>query len=339
MNQRLPLPALRGDDSLGFLAALGLLSLSEQGEIGPLRLGWEGFGAPVAFVEGPASIEALSDELRAAFKRLQQSGGVLPGVPPDFPLPSPGTDSDHMRMKREPFAEIYRRFDHSWIAEGHRWAARWLIAIAAQISMKVPSSGSASDREKRAFVELTPFYAPTGQMKLRSSIFEFTMKEVKSVDGPGDAVTHWTRSRGYAAANFDGRALRDGSITTTGGSENQGAPSPTWLATMAIRYFPLVDKSREAGVVAWQRFALYPGYTQRSLVWPVWRPALDPPAVRALLAHPALATAERGRYDVVARRPRELEALDVSGLFGASRRTLSQGDGPLGPTIRIWPET
>jgi hypothetical protein len=105
---------------------------------------------------------------------------------------------------------------------------------------------------------------------------------------------------------------------------------------MAIRFFPMADDGRETAAVGWQRVALYPGYTRRSLVWPVWRPALDPCAIRALLAHPALAVEERERYEVAALHPGHLDGLGVFGLFGASRRTLTQGDGPLGPTRRIW---
>lgn len=323
------LSALRASDSLGFLAALGIVALSEQGEISPLRLGWRGNGTPTAAVEGPETVKVLGEELREAFERLLQSEGVLPGVSTDFPLATRGVGSDVMRMDREEMQSLYRRFDTAWLEEGNRWPARWLIALAGQAAMR---SGS--------FVDLTPFYAPSGLMNLRSALFAFPLDEARRVaSGPIDALTGWVRRNGYSGGNFDSRALRDGAVTTDGRPQNQGAPSPTWLAGMAIRYFPLVDDGRESITLGWHRVALYPRYTLRSLIWPVWRELLEPASVRALLAHPALAVTEEARYDLRPARPADLRGLGVFALFGASRRTLSQGDGPLGPTMRIWSPT
>jgi len=65
---------------------------------------------------------------------------------------------------------------------------------------------------------------------------------------------------------------------------------------------------------------------------------LDAPAVRTLLAHPVLRLTPPADDPRLQRGAgRELAALGVSAIFGASRRTLSQGDGPLGPARRLWP--
>lgn len=323
------LPALRGDDALGFLAAVGLVSLSEQGEIPPLRLAWTTSAAPVAFVEGDMdSIEELSDALGGVLGRLEERGAVLPGVNADFPSRKKGSGPDPMRMPVANMAAIYgdvaalRHDGHG--SEG--WTARWLLALCGQ--MAVDAKG----------VALTSFYAPTGQMSLRASLFEKTMKAVRDVAGPEDALIGWRRTDPklkYDGANFDERAKRDAGVTTWGEAANQGAPSPTWLATMGLRFFPVTDDGAKATTVGWQRVRLYPGYTHRSLIWPIWGPALDPPAIRTLLAHPALEVIEN-RGDVKMVRSRGLEALGVTGVFGSSRRTLSQGDGPLGPALCIW---
>lgn len=324
---RLLLPALRGNDPLGFLAAIGLSALSDQGEIPPLRLAWEVRSGLAAVTESDfETLRELSAALRGAFDRLGERDAVLPGVDADFPVRKQGSGSDPMRMARSEMARFYRDADRTWLEDGDPWWARWLVALAAQTAIKDP---------KREDVELTPFYAPTGQMALRTSIFEKTMEAVEAIDGPGDALTRWQRTS-YDGANFDLRAKRDAGVTTSGRPDNQGAPSATWLAAMAIRFFPLVDTGSRARAVGWHHnVRLYPGYTNRSLVWPIWEPALDPPAVRALVAHPALRLQCRGGR-LHPSDPNGLAALGVRRVYGASRRTLQQGDGPLGPAELVW---
>jgi hypothetical protein len=325
------LPALRGDDALGFLAAIGLTSLSEQDEIPALRLAWKTGAAPVAQVEGDVgSIEELSDALGGVLERLEERGAVLPGVDADFPLRVAGGTKDPMRMPVEDMAAVHTAIAALWRDEydPEGWSARWLLALCGQV---------ATDKDDR--VALTSFYAPTGRMSLRVSLFEKTMEAVRRVEGPGDALTGWRRTGPklkYDGANFDERAKRDAGVTTWGDPANQGAPSPTWLATMGIRFFPVTDDGSTIATAGWQRVRLYPGYTRRSLIWPIWEPLLDAPAIRTLLTHSALEVIDN-RGDVKIVRSRGLEALGITSVFGSSRRTLSQGDGPLGPALRIWP--
>lgn len=319
----LSVPALRGDDPLGFLAALGLVALAEQGELPSLRLAWEGRYSPSAAVDGDFdSLDSLGEALEKAFQSLRERGELAPGFGTDFPPQQTGT-TDPMRMEPEDMARHYAAADERW-HDGQPWFARWLIALAAQAAVK---------DAKRNDVVLTPFYAPTGRMTLRASIFEKTIEAVEQVGGPGDAVRRWRRIS-YYGANFDDRAERDAGVTTNGKPDSQGAPSPTWLAAMAMRLFPMVDDGRKAAAVGWQRARMFQGFTSRSLVWPIWRPFLDAAAVRAMLARPEL---ELKNGDVQARNKPRLVALGVSAVFGSSRRTLSQGDGPLGPARRIWP--
>lgn len=318
------LPALRGDDPLGFLAAVGLMALSEQGEIPSIRFAWEGGTAPIAAVEGVSGVEELGHALTDTFQRLEASGGVIPGVRNDFPERKDGASgSDPMRMPPTKLAGWYE------VAQHDPLLGRWLVAIAGQATTK-----------DKGDVELTPFYAPTGQMSLRTSIFEKTMAAVRDVEGPADALTAWRRTH-YDGANFDGRAKRDAGVTTTGKSDNQGAPSPTWLAAMGMRLFAMTDDGRRVRTVGWQRIRMYEGFTFRSLVWPVWAPMLDAAAVRTLLAHPALelAVAEDGTPRVLPRNEPTLRALGVTVVFGSSRRTTRRGDGPLGPARAVWVAT
>ncbi len=318
-------PALRGDDPLGFLAALGLVALAEQGELPSLRLAWEGRHAPNAVIDGDFdSLDSLGEALEKTFRSLRERGELAPGFGTDFPPQQTGT-TDPMRMSPGKMAELYQRADEMW-HDGQPWFARWLIALTGQATVK---------DAKRGDVALTPFYAPTGRMTLRGSIFEKTIEAVEQVDGPGDAVRRWRRIS-YYGANFDDRAERDAGVTTTGKPDSQGAPSPTWLAAMAMRLFPMTDDGRKTSAVGWQRARMFQGFTSRSLVWPVWRPFLDAAAVRTLLARPEL---ELESGEVQDSNVARLAALGVTGVFGSSRRTLSQGDGPLGPARHLWPSS
>lgn len=322
----LTLPGLRGDDPLGFLAAMGLVALSEYGLLPPLRLGWEGGTAPVARLDGDVhDLEELGRQLRQVFDGLESEGQVLPGVAANFPLRKQGSSGpDPMRMSRTELAGWYTRAAEREKG-GDPWLGRWLQALTGQATTK-----------KADDVELTPFYAPTGQMSLRVSILEKTVEAVREVDGPEDALTSWRRTS-YDGANFDDRAKRDAGVTTSGKADNRGAPSPTWLAAQAMRLFPMTDDGEQVRTVGWQRVRMYTGFTFRSLVWPTWTPRLDPAAIRTLIAHPALQlTVVDDEPTLPSRQRTQLAALGVAGVFGSSRRTLQQGDGPLGPARLVW---
>lgn len=321
------LPALRGDDALGFLAGLGILALSAQGQLPSLRLGWTATSTPAAVVDGDVSSrEELERWLDDAFSRLRDEGRAVPDVDPSFPVQDPESTTDAMRMSPEAMVEHVRAAADAWLDGSNPWPARWILALAAQRTV---------NDAKRGDVALTPFYAPAGRMTLRGSLWDKTVHAVETVAGPEDALTGWRRTS-YDGANFDRRAKRDAAVTTWGQSANQGAPSPTWLAVMAIRFFSLVERSDGVRAVGWQRVRLYPGYTRRSLIWPVWTPSLDEAAVRTLLAHPALVLQRGQSNDWRPQGEGDLAGLGVSAVFGSSRATLSQGDGPLGPAVRLW---
>lgn len=324
------LPAISGDDALGFLAAMGLMALGEQEAIPPLRLSWTLDASPMALVSDPderiTSREQLADALDDAFRRFRDEGRALPGVDASFPVARSGSGTDPMRMTPEAMAEHFEWADRAWLDAGDRWPARWLLALCGQTATRDGDRGD---------VFLTPFYAPTGQMTLRGSVFEASASAVDGIGGPADALTAWRRTS-YDGANFDERAKQDAGVTTWGQADNQGAPSPTWLAAMGLRMFPNVETPRGLETVGWQRVRLYPGYTRRSLIWPTWHTALGAAAVRTLIAHPDLDVRQDGPSASM-RQPGKLERLGVVSVFGASRRTSTQGDGPLGPTVRIWP--
>jgi hypothetical protein len=323
-------PALRGNDPLAFLAAVGLLALAEQmpDVLGALRLGWRRSRVPQAALETTAcTIEELGDRLQRAFQRLIDSKGVIAGVPVEFPPEKKGSrGSDPMRMDHAQLSELRARALDAW-RHGEPWLSRWLSALVAPMAWN-----------PKGFAEVSPFYAPSGQMSLRG-LFTGALRGVEELGSPCDALTGWRRVS-YTAANLEGRAIRSAAVGTDGEPANQGAPSPTWLALTAIRMFPIADDGTTASATGWLRLALYPGYTRRSLIWPIWDELLDAPATRAMLSHPALqpAVSRRDEFEEQLEwtREHELRALGIASVFGSSRRTRARGDGPLGPAVCLW---
>lgn len=328
-------PAMLGSDPVGFLAAVGVVSLAEAEAIQPVELAWRGGRAPHAVFRSPAytSVQQLAAALKDVARSLLEDGAAIPGVPPDFPyatrhpLDTKG-GADPMRMSREAARATYLRASSAWEA-GNRWFARWLICLLAP---GTTDDGTPGDR-----VRLTPFNAPFGQMKFRDSYFDQACQRVANIPGmPADAFVGWTRVENFTGANLDARALRDGTLSTRGKPGNTGAPSATWLAMMALRMFPLADDGR-VRCTGWQEAKLSRDATRRSLVWPVWQPFLDGPAIRALISHPSLELRQLPGPRWIPLRRQRLAALGVTAVYGSSRRTRTQGDGPLGPAVLLWP--
>lgn len=350
---RLEAPALRGNTALGFLAAVGVVALSEQECIKPVRLAWEGRNVPLAvFVsEEYATVEELAGDLRKVAEELAGGSKAIPGTPQDFPYEKrrnedTATGVDPMRMSRAAATATYQDAARDW-AQGDRWFGRWLVALLAQHALdskqaeatKGNRSGGGAERQEPAqgAVRLTPFNVGFGQMKFRKSFFDETLKELLKIpNAPLDAFRGWQRVEQFTGGKLEHGALRGATVATDGKPRNVASPSPTWLAVMGFRMFPLADDGTDVRAAGWQRVLVDPAATRRSLVWPIWRDALTPAAIRVLIDHPALRLEERqGR--LVLPGAHSLAGLGLTAVFGASRRTESQGDGPIGPARLLWP--
>jgi hypothetical protein len=376
----IPAPALRGNDPLGFLAALGVLALAEQGEIQPVRLRWEGGTAPHAVFVSDAyhGTRDLADALREVARRLLNADAAIPGCPPEFPYAEPHpidaakaqaikaagakpTEGDPMRMSLQAARATYEDAARAELEDGNPWFARWLQAIVAL---------GALDREgTEARICLTQFNAASGRMKFRDSIFDQACRHVAMTDGmPEDAFTGWIRvdwqwkrsssnkrgsadvstgwkqdpTNGYTGAKLDSRAIRGSETSTAGEPRNAGAPSPTWLAAMAFRMFPLTDDGGSIRTAGWQqpyRPKQEPAWPRGAFVWPVWRLPLGPEAVRVVLNHPSLSlVVDHGQKNRLRLAGESyLRALGVYRVFASPRLTEKRGDGPLGPAVLLWP--
>lgn len=348
MTNGIEVSALRGDDYLGFLAALGVVSLAEHKLIQPVRLAWELQGhTPVAVFypesssSGFSGLADLQKQVYDAFKSIHNKAELIPGTPTDpntgqpdkFPLPVPGKTKpewqkyyDPMRMPATYAAAWYAKAAEAWKNESSQ-LPRWLLALLSQVSTEQDGST----------VMLTPFYTRLAKLSMRGSMFENTIQAVQEVGGPKDAFDRWKRLTDYYGANLDGRAKRGSAYTTDGNTANAGAPSPTWLAMMALPFFPIADGRADLEAVGWQRVKLYPGYTNRSLIWPVWKEPATGAGIRALLSRPELKVTvdKEGRHHLAF--PERLQALSVIMVFGASRSAVKNGDGPFGRVVQLHP--
>ena len=343
---RLALPALRADDSLGVLAALGLLALCEDGLGVAARLGWEG-------PDGSAVVEApfdSSEELAAAVAELaatlRAEERLTPGVDPALISAPLGNKErkqlddagalDPMKMSAD---SAVRRFqsmqDRELDSRGPD--AGWLVALIGQ------TTAAKRDAAER---RLTPLYSPSGQMTLRQ-IYRDALETVdKRPDVIREALVAWRREKG-TGANLDSRALVDAADASGGVAANQHVPGATWLALQSAPWFTQVGDGAAGEAVAWR----YPRGGAR-FRWPVWRPLLSPSAVRLLLAHPAVRWADqppsRGLSSAKVkarteqyrsmqnRRARERRVLGVCALYEARRKALSKSAGPLQAPVLLW---
>lgn len=341
---RLVLPALRANDSLGFLAALGVLALCEDGLKVPARLGWEGPDGRAVLDAPFADTHQLATALGDLAASWRTNAQLTPGEDPGLisaPLSGQARKAlenagalDPMKMQA---AAAIDRFQEMQELELSRPGpeVRWLVGLVGQSS---PAIRGESLRR------LTPLYSPSGQMTLFQLYGDFLHAEQKSRPAAiTEALLGWRRVKGPkegAGANLDSRALIDGATSSGHKPANRHVPGATWLALQSAPWFTQVGDGVNGEAVAW----IYPRGGGR-LRWPVWMSLQTPDAVRVLLAHPAVrwvappakegAKAEQSRR-LQARRERERGVLGVCALYEARRRALSKSAGPLLPPILLW---
>lgn len=343
---RLVCPALRSDDTLGFLAALGLLELCGSALHLDARLSWEGLGGAALLDVEVDDIAALADRLHALAVTMAEEGRVTPApwaqlVPArlsklerDALKAEPGNETppnDTLRMPAGCAAVHYnaaqaRELDPS---ERDALSARWLVALVSQL---------ASDVKAR---RIAPVLPTSNQMTSHQQLRAFRDLVVAKPDVLYDALIYWRRlgdepkHKGIGAgAYLDSRALRDAVTTGSGETDNAAVPGATWLAMNAIPCFPQVGEARRGRAVGWAPVRGV-GF---ELVWPIWTQALDRAAVRCLLSHPAIPapkpTVAKDHRDLTfrgERRLRELRALGIVAICRARRRPLPKSNGVLLP--------
>lgn len=328
---RLKLPALRANDSLGVLSALGLLEVCTSGLRVQARLGWSG-PAGVAVVAVPhTSVAELAEALAEYAASLSLAGRLTPADDPALITPPLGTMArkqledagalDPMRMTADGAVRRFESLQREEIDGSGSVDASWLTAMVGQLSL---AKRDAPERR------LTPLYSPSGQMTMHQLFRDSLADVTRRPAALDEALEGWRRVAG-AGANLDSRALVDAADAAGGKPANRHVPGATWLALQSAPWFTQVGDGVTGEACCWS----YPRGGAR-LRYPVWTPLLTPAAVSVVLSHPAVrwqpaAGESRARTAVEQRR-----ALGVCALYEARRRALSKSAGPLQPPELLW---
>jgi hypothetical protein len=335
MSEPLRLPGLRGDDPLGFLAALGTLRLVITGLGLRAKLGFAPGAVPTALlkVEGKPDSRALAVELEQLAKEMFERGQLLCGVAPEFPPRKQGSSGPDPARLSLSEGLAWGAVAATEAMDGDEALASWLLSLYCQ----------RSNDETTGRLTMTPFYAPSGQMTLAGNFAE-PLRIVASKPGHIQAAfTRWRRVDKFTGANLDLRALRDAGVEPGGKPANRGAPGPTWLALEGIGLARVAAKYDPAPSVLWRRKGRHERGRAVAMSWPTWGPLLGPDAIRVLVEHPDLASEEwPGSPQAQTQARRALSSrrreLGVTALWRAERSGLSNSDGPLMAPRRIWPE-
>lgn len=322
----LELPALRGDDPLGYLAALGLLRLLDAELPGQVQMSFSRSTSSAVLHSPLTTLQDVANQLKSVIMRIDPEG-ALPRAPATFPLrpttksrngPRPtGGESDPMRVPREEFPRLMAVVDPLGTE-----ALDWLPFLVTDLAV---------DRNGRA--ALTPYMAPSG----KQNVWTFFRKSYEAVrDNPEhltEALTGWRRIDGFTGEYLDHRVLRGAADHPSGKSAEAGVPGATWLATQALPLLRLTGDGTTATASLWHRLG-----RRTIMTWPLWNPPLGVHAVRALIEHPALRPNPHGWSNgtsapIVDRRG--YTSLGVFGVHGAERQLIPgrKNAGALAPIV------
>jgi hypothetical protein len=340
----LVLPALRSDDPLGFLAALGIVEIlrTEAGiREDELALGWEGVGG-AALLDAPFdTVAQVSSRLHEAALHMRSEGRVLAGVLAHLPPRRLAKAERQARKERtggkdlpvDPFRALARTevsLEYRKAAEG---AVHGSVGNGGRVLCGLISQ--TATLPKSPYAAVTPLLALTGQQTARQVCEGLVADVVGDTKAFEHALVAWRRTRGSAGANLDWRAVRDAAVRTDGASEPAAAPAVEWLALQSVGWFRLSGWRGRPTSWGWlPRGDADRDARLRRLFWPVWRSRLDPFALEVLLSHPEVRAAAHGRAD-----SSRLRRMGVLAVLDVVRRRGENSDGPLGPARVLWPNS
>ena len=301
MNHGVEVPALAGQEALGFLAALGLLNVLNDRWPGATRLSFTAAHGTAVIHSPLASLDAIERVLVDTIAGIAEDA-VIANAAPDFPK-RPSTGPDPMRQPRNSFRDLaadLQRLDP-------QATARWLPHLFTDLA--VDNAGRAA---------LTPFAAPRAKQSVRT-FFGKSQELVRSQPSLiREALSGWRRVNGVTGEYLDHRVLNS-PVDDPQGSKaaERGVPGATWLATMALPLLRLTGDGQRSAATLWHQL------DQRSIMlWPLWDKPLDTHAVRALLEHPSL----RPVSSAPTVRSANWPSLGVFTVYAAEREKLPDAD-------------
>lgn len=288
------LPALEGNNPLGFLAALGVLdALSRSGRRATLR--WTDdlvSQALLAGAEDLADLVAVLDH-----ERLSWTSSLVLNFPDSAPLPD-AKPSD--AMLREWFE---RAFDNASGAD-----ADMLCSILAE---------GGFDRNKNA--KPTHLHFTAGQQQFLEMVR--TLANAVDAEMLSEAVCGpWAYKSALPSLSWDARGERVYAIRATNPSSDKrlGVPGADWLAFRGLIFYPVSVLNGSLRTTACDR-----DWKKSAFRWPLWSVPASREVVRSLVADRTLvsqAYLEKGRL-----RSRDLAARGILRVLEAPIRRTDQG--------------
>jgi hypothetical protein len=294
-------PALAGQDALGFLASLGLLGLLSDRQPGATRLSFNTTRGTAVIHSPWPTLDAIEQELADTVTATAKDA-VIAGVAPGFPLRA-GKGPDPMRQPRDSYRDLAGDLGHI----DPQATGRWLPHLFTDLA--VDSTGRAA---------LTPFAAPRAKQNVRTFFgksHDLVRSQPKLIR---EALSSWRRVDGVTGEYLDHRVLNSPVDDPQGAkAAERGVPGATWLATMALPLLRLTGDGQHAAATLWhhigQRFFM---------IWPLWRQPLDTHAVQALLEHPSFKPVS----EAPAVRSTDWSPLGVFAVYAAEREKLPDAD-------------
>jgi hypothetical protein len=316
------LPALVGNSSLGFLAALGLQALCCE-VLGDLdaQIGWPNgatMGATLS-TTAASSVDELAFAI-AAIAAERTSGSYLPnveGLPPDFVGPAAGTDP-------------LREFS---VATGRSIALSVLEAPLSErwVTGLLALDEGITEEKRNGSLPVSPLAARGPGTVMFYRTLRDLAKGSATPESIQSALIFWQRSDSIGGY-LEYKAARDASYQASKkDADNYGVVAAGWLAMMSIAHFPALTAGRDVAISA-----CWPREPRRDtlLRWPVPGTLLGTHELAVLLSHPAVATVDRPASK---RTSSILRALSVLAIYESERVAAGNNDGPLGKPIRLWP--
>lgn len=299
------LPALDGRKPLAFLAALGVTRLLTVHDGDDTRLAWDPADSTARIETRHPSLDVVVDRL-LAIAHTAADGGVLPGMPADFP--PPGAAPDRLRLPQDEL----RRYADSLLADGDPdpELEAWLTSLVTDLTV---------DNAGRCAISLMT--APSGKQSMRTMLEKpLSLVTRNTLE---EALTSWKRHPGVTGEYLDHQVLFDAADSGAGASLERGVPGATWLALMSYPALRTTANGSRRITSGWHRKSRAPD----TLRYPLWSAALDLHAVVALIEHPIW------DLSINSHLPEEASTFTVFSICQARRRRLPGRtfDGVLAP--------
>ncbi|MFC4048311.1 hypothetical protein ACFOY4_01335 [Actinomadura syzygii] len=212
---RIDLPGLAGDEPLGFLAVIGLMSQLLENSY----LSWDPEDRhAILHCHRPASIADLVAELMKRLRSIPE-GGALP-YSSNFPVRRRRGAPDPLRVTPDGYRRLTDRVRSSWL--------------------RATLTDKSTDADGRCLVN--PLIAVRGRQTI-GSFWYYPMLEVRRDPERllTEALTGWRRVQGSEGWWLDHRASYSTDPGLRGPGGSMAVPGATWLATLAVEKFSYPD--------------------------------------------------------------------------------------------------